>query len=135
MLHFLKREEVDLLELDFSVILSWLLFTPLFYLAFVWYRNAYNIFVKKDYSGVAIKGGQLPKNPKKWAPFVGILDLGAAGAITWAILGVVVFAYPMMRWSSIAGVTIWFKIFGDFIIKNHAHPFVIKKKEKNSEQI
>jgi len=113
---------------DTNTAVTWILFIALFPLAFIWLKNAYTVFIKKDYSNVAIKRGEPPKNPKKWAPFVGLLNLCAGIAIIWAIIGVLFFAYPYQQWTGIAGVTIWFKIFGEYIIKSQAHPFFKNKK-------
>jgi hypothetical protein len=120
---------MDNLIINTNMAVTWILFIALFPLAFIWLRRAYTIFIKKDYSNVALKRGEPPKNPKKWAPFVGILNLGAGIATLWAIIGVLFLAYPYQKWTGIAGVTIWFKIFGDFIIKSQAHPIFGKKKE------
>ncbi|BAI81032.1 conserved hypothetical protein [Deferribacter desulfuricans SSM1] len=116
------------LQIDVFTVMTWILFLGLYPMAYFWLRRAYRIFIKKDYSDVALKRGEPPKNPAKWAPYVGGLNLIAGLAAAWAILGVVVFAYPYEVWTEIAGLTIWFKIIGDFIIKTQAHPIVPKKK-------
>ncbi|TYB34093.1 MAG: hypothetical protein FXF49_03065 [Flexistipes sinusarabici] len=118
-----------MLVLNPFIVISWILFTALFPIAFYWLRNAYKIFVKKDYSKVALKKEQPPKNPAKWAPFVGLLNLAAGIAIVWTIIGALPFwfIYPYEKWTGIAAVTIWFKLFGEYIIKTHAHPFKIVK--------
>ena len=57
---------------DISIAITWLLFLALFPMAFFWLRRAYRIFIKKDYSEVALKRGEAPADPKKWAPATGI---------------------------------------------------------------
>ena len=47
---------------------------------------------------------------------------------------------PYTTWSSVAGVTIWFKVFADYIVSRQAHPFElgrkkIDKKKETEEEI
>jgi hypothetical protein len=127
---------------DISIAISIMLFLALFPMAFVWLRRAWKIFVKHDYSQVALKRGEGPPSPKKWAPATGIINLAAGGTALVTILGVLLtFAgfsnifSPYKTWSSIAGVTLWMKIFADFIVSRQAHPFELgRKKEKKTEK-
>lgn len=118
--------------LDVSVVLTWILFLALFPVSFYWTRRAYRIFVKKDYSEVALKRGESPLNPKKWAPVAGIINLAAALAAVWTIIGVLFLGYPYETWSALAGSTLWSKILADFILRQQAHPFVFGKKKKEA---
>ncbi len=116
---------------DVQVAMTWVLFLALFPMAFIWLRRAYRIFIKKDYSEVALKKGVPPKNPKKWAPFTGAINLLAGIVCVWTIMGVLVLGYPYQVWSAMAGSTIWIKIFADFILKQQAHPMKFgRKKDK-----
>lgn len=114
-----------------SIILTWLLFLALFPMAFFWLRRAWRIFIKKNYSEVAIKRGLPPANPKKWAPAVGLLNLVCGGIAVWVIIGVPFWIFtgkligPFENydsWSAVAGLTIWGKIIADVIIRFQAHP-------------
>ncbi|NIN37050.1 MAG: hypothetical protein GTN46_05130, partial [Gammaproteobacteria bacterium] len=107
---------------------------------------AYRIFIKKNYEEVALKRGEAPKNPEKWAPATGIVNLVAGGVALVTILGVLLtFAgvanplSPYKTWSSVTGVTIWFKVFADFIVSRQAHPYEWGKKkdehQENDEEI
>ena len=123
---------------DISSVITWLLFLALFPMAFIWLRRAYRIFVKKNYEEVALKRGEAPKNPEKWAPATGIVNLVAGGTALVTILGVVLtFAgvqnifSPYKNWSAVAGVTIWFKVFADFIVSRQAHPFELGKNKES----
>jgi len=121
---------------DISSVITWILFLALFPMAFIWLRRAYRIFIKKDYSEVALKRGEAPPDPAKWAPATGIVNLLAGGTALVTIIGVLL--YPATgistvfkdyrNWSAVAGVTIWFKVFADYIVSRQAHPFIIKKK-------
>ncbi len=111
---------------DVSVAMTWVLFLALFPMAFFWLRRAWRIFVKKNYSEVALKRGEAPKNQAKWAPFVGLVNLAAGSMCIWTVICIVGFGYHYDSWSAMAGVTIWSKIFADFIIKMQAHPIKIK---------
>ena len=115
--------------LDVSIVMTWILFLALFPMAFFWLRRAYRIFVKKNYSEVALKRGVSPANPKKWAPIVGLLNLAAGCSCLYVIFCVVMGLYPYATWSAIAGTTIWGKIMADFIIRMQAHPIQFGKKK------
>ena len=104
-----------------SVAMTWLLYLALFPLAFFWLRRAWRILFKRDFSEVALRRGEPPPNPERFAPYTGILNLVAGGiAATVAVL-VPLAALPYETWSAIAGSTIWCKFFGDFGISWHAH--------------
>lgn len=129
--------------IDISIVVSWILFLVLFPMAFFWLRRAYRIFVKKNYEEVALKRGEPPANPEKWAPATGIINLLAGGTALVTIAGVLLtfvgLTNPLSHytvWYSVTGVTIWFKIFADFIISRQAHPFELgrpKNKQKKSK--
>ena len=122
---------------DISTALTWLLFIALFPIAFFWYRRAWRIFVKRDFSEVALKSGLPPKNPEKFAPYSGVLNLIGGVIISYVIFGVVSGTMAYDTWSALAGSTIWMKLIFDFIIRRHAHmePFGRKKKpEADVEQ-
>jgi len=128
---------------DVGVAMKLILFLALFPMSFFWLRNAHRIFIKKDYSDVALKRGESPANPEKWAKSVGILNLAAGGCSVWIILSIFVWGTfgikigPSMEydtWSAIAGSTIWIKIFADFIIKTQAHPFKFGRDAKKEEK-
>ena len=116
----------------------WLLYLALFPMAFFWLRRAWRIFIKKNYSDVALKQGVPPKNPKKFAPIVGLLNLVCGGIAVWIIVGIITWIATGIligpfesydSWSAVAGVTIWGKIIADFIIRSQAHPFAWGKKK------
>ncbi|MCK4503637.1 MAG: hypothetical protein KAU22_11435 [Desulfuromonadales bacterium] len=120
---------------DVSLVMTWILFLALFPMAFIWLRRAWRIFIKKDHSEVALKHGERPPNPHKWAPVVGLLNLGAGSIAVVTIGGVLGGFFPYKTWSAIAGSTIWIKIFADFIISRQAHPFALgKKKDKKKDK-
>lgn len=123
---------------DIGVILTWLLFLALFPMDFFWLRRAWRIFIKKNYAEVALKRGLPPANPKKWAPFVGLLNLICGGIVSWIIIGVPFWIFTGIligpfqsyeTWSAIAGMTIWGKIIADLIIRFQAHPIKFGKKK------
>ncbi|NCO50780.1 MAG: hypothetical protein GW875_01590 [Deltaproteobacteria bacterium] len=113
---------------DISIVMTWILFIALFPMTFFWLRRAYRIFIQKDYSEVALKRGESPPNPKKWAPATGLVNLIAGGVTLAAIFGVVFALLPYRTWSTMAGMTLWGKIFADFIVSRQAHPFTLGKK-------
>jgi hypothetical protein len=113
-----------------SLALTWILFLALFPVSFFWGRRAYRIFIKRDYSEVALKRGESPKNPKKWAPFVGLINIAGSLMAAYTIFGILVFHFSYDKWSAMAGITIWGKIFADWIIRQQAHPMVFGRKKK-----
>lgn len=114
--------------------LKWILFLGLFPMSFLWLRRAYRIFIKKDYSEVALKGGDGPENPEKWAPHTGIVNLAAGGTALFTIIGILWPFLDYETWSKIAGITLWMKIFADYIVSRTAHPFKINKKNTNTAE-
>lgn len=119
---------------DVSLVVTWLLFLALFPMTFFWLRRAWRIFIKKDYSEVALKRGEAPANPKKWAPYTGMTNLLAGAVAASAIIGVLLGLLPYKTWSAMAGITLWMKVFGDFIISRQAHPFTFGKGKKVTKQ-
>lgn len=119
---------------DISIVMTWILFLALFPMAFIWLRRAWRIFIKKNYSEVALKRGESPPDPQKWAPLTGLVNLAAGSIAVVAIIGVLLGLFPYKTWSTMAGMTLWGKIIGDFIISRQAHPFTIAKKKKPTEK-
>ncbi|HEY5672837.1 MAG TPA: hypothetical protein VIR78_03960 [Malonomonas sp.] len=126
---------------DVSVALTWILFLALLPMAFIWLRRANRILRQKNYAEVALKHGVPPAEPKKWAPFVGLVNLIAGGIAVWILIGVPIWIGTGIllgpfknydTWSALAGVTIWGKIIADFIIRMQAHPFKFGK-QKNTD--
>jgi hypothetical protein len=115
---------------DVSVAMTWLLFLALFPISFIWLRRAWRIIVRRNFSEVALRRGEAPANPAKFAPYVAALNLVAGAIIVFVIFGVVSATLPYETWSAIAGSTIWCKLFADFIISRHAHPIVIGRRAK-----
>ena len=124
---------------DVFTAMTWILFLALFPMAFIWFRRAWRIFIKHDYSEVALKRGEPPKDPKKWAPATGIVNLAAGCVALWIVVGVPVWIAtgivigPFQHyedWSALAGSTIWMKIFADYIVSRQAHPFLLGRKSK-----
>jgi hypothetical protein len=114
---------------DFSVALTWILFLALFPAAFVWLRRAWRIAVKRDFSEVALKRGVSPESPERFAPYAAAINLLAGVVVATLIIGVIAAKFDYRTWTSAAGVTIWLKLIGDFILSRHAHPITLGKKK------
>lgn len=106
---------------DVSVALTWLLFLALFPISFYWLKRAWRIAVRRDLSEVALKRGEPPSNPEKYAPWALLINLVAAGVLIFVIIGIVSGSLEYETWSAIAGSTIWLKIILDFALSRHAH--------------
>lgn len=112
---------------DVSVAISWILFLALFPITFYWLRRAWRILVNKDFSEVALKRGQSPTNPQRYAPYEATINL-IAGTITLAtIAGVVSGELAYDTWTAIAGSTLWCKFFICFALSRQAHAPSLKK--------
>lgn len=104
-----------------DLVLTWVLFLALFPMAFVWFRQVWRIAVKRDFSGVALKNGESPPNPAKFAPFDMAANLVAGTVVLSAIIGVVGASLAKDEWTAIAGITIWCKLFFNYALSRHAH--------------
>ncbi len=108
---------------DVSVALTWILFLALFPMAFFWLRRAWRIVVKRDFSDVALKRGESPRDPQRWAPYAMVIN-GLAGVVVSTVIVLVLFTgIPYENWTAIAGSTIWCKFMLDFGLSRHAHGF------------
>ena len=104
------------------IAMTWILFLALFPITFFWLRRAWRIAINKDFSEVAIKHGEPPPNPEKWAPYEAVINL-VGGSITAAtIAGVIAGELEYDTWMAIAGSTIWCKFFLSFALSRQAHP-------------
>jgi hypothetical protein len=117
-----------------SFILNWILYLSLFVAAFFWLRRAWRIFIKHDYSEVALKRGEAPPNPKRYAPACGLINLVAGVIAVYLIITIPLGVYDFSTWIEYAGLTLWFKIILDFIVSRQAHPFKVGKKKKKIEE-
>ncbi|MCP3175590.1 MAG: hypothetical protein AB7F21_01145 [Desulfuromonadales bacterium] len=117
----------------FDFVMRWVLVLALFPMAFFWLRRAWRIFGKRDYSEVALKRGESPPRPEKWATLVGLINLAAGLVVLGTALGALRGVGPLQNpqsWIAVAGSTIWIKIFLDFIISRQAHPMNLGRKKK-----
>lgn len=113
---------------DISVAMTWILFLALFPISFYWLRRAWRIVVKRDFSEVALKRGEPPPDPAKYAPWSAAINLLGAGVLAFVIIAVFMGTLAYETWSAIAGSTIWMKIIFDFILSRQAHLFGKQKK-------
>ncbi|MEF8730607.1 MAG: hypothetical protein V5B40_01360 [Candidatus Accumulibacter meliphilus] len=111
-----------------SVAITWILFLGLFPIAFFWLRRAWQILFKQDFSQVALKRGEPPADPAKYAPYVAAINLVAGAIAVAVILMVVIGGVAYDTWTAIAGSTIWMKFFADYIVSRNAHANWGKKK-------
>jgi len=112
---------------DVGVALTWILFLALFPIAFFWLRRAWRIIVRRDFSEVALKRGQPPLAPHRFAPYTAAINLIAGLIVIFVIIGVISGSLPYDTWTAVAGSTIWMKFMADFILSRHAHPFLLSK--------
>ena len=113
---------------DISVAMTWILFLALFPISFVWLRRAWRIVMYRDFSEVAIKRGEAPPNPEKFAPYEMAINLVAEIGSVSVIVAVIAGFWEYSTWSAIAGSTIWCKFIGSFALSRHAHASWLKGK-------
>ena len=89
--------------------------------------------MKRDFSEVALKRGESPANPARYAPFAAAINLIGGGIIVFVIFGVVTARLDYETWSAIAGSTIWMKFIFDFILSRQAHPIIGKRRGKEDK--
>lgn len=106
---------------DFSVALTWILFLALFPIAYFWLRRAWRIGIRRDFSEVALKRGESPPHPERFAPFDLTANLVAGGVIVTVIVLVLAGRLDYQTWSAVAGSTLWCKLFFGFALSRHAH--------------
>lgn len=115
---------------DFSIAMTWILYLALFPIAFFWLRRAWRIIIRRDFSEVALKRGEPPADPAKFAPFEALLNLLCGLIVAVVIPSVVLVPLEYGTWSAIAGITIWCKFFLDFALSRHAHTPAFGRKAK-----
>jgi small-conductance mechanosensitive channel len=109
------------MKFDVSVALTWILFLALFPMAFFWLRRSWRILVRRDFSEVALKSGESPPNPEKYAPYALAINLIAGVVVAVVIVGVVLGQLDYATWSATAGSTLWCKLLLDFALSRQAH--------------
>lgn len=112
-----------------SVALNWILFLALFPIVFFWFRRAWRILFRRDFSEVALKGGVPPPDPARYAPHTLVINLIGGVVIAFVIIGIVTGSMDFDTWTATAGVTIWMKFFLDFALGRHAHPIVARRRK------
>jgi hypothetical protein len=97
------------------------LFIGLFPFSYTWLRNAWKIYVLKDYSKVALKAGKSPDLPRKYAFISGLVSLAGGTVFAIVILLILLTGLKYDTWSAIVGVTLWMKLLADLAISRYAH--------------
>ncbi len=106
---------------DVSVAITWILFLAMFPISFFWLRTAYRILIKRDFSEVALKKGEPPEDPARWAPYEMAIHLIGGTIMVLLIITILMGAASYDTWSAVAGSTLWIKFFASFALSRHAH--------------
>jgi ABC-type phosphate transport system permease subunit len=109
------------MSFDVSTALNLILFLALIPMSYIWLRRAWRILFRRDFSDVALKGGEPPPNAERFAPYTGVLNLVCGGITATVVVLVLAVQLPFDTWTAIAGSTIWCKFMADFAISRHAH--------------
>jgi len=97
------------------------MFLGLFPFSVFWLRSAWRIFALKDYSKVALKAGESPDKPHKYAIISGLINLAGGTIFAIVILLILIAGLDYETWTAIVGVTLWLKLLVDFAISRYAH--------------
>ncbi|MBX3634303.1 MAG: hypothetical protein KF683_02765 [Rubrivivax sp.] len=109
-----------------SIALNWILYLALFPMAFFWLRRAWRILVRRDFSEVALKHGEPPADPARWATYQMLID-GIAGIVAATVVVLVpLVGLPFETWTAIAGSTVICKLFLGFALSRQAHGLAAK---------
>lgn len=107
----------------FIIVINYAMFIGLLPISFFWLRKAWKVGIKNDMSYVALKRGEPPKNPKKYAKFTVAINFIAglilAGVFVFILITGLYRYYS--TWTAIVGTTIWMKIIAGFIVSRQAH--------------
>ncbi|MGQ9724640.1 MAG: hypothetical protein ACUVVU_04690 [Tepidimonas sp.] len=98
-----------------------LFFLVLFPVAFFWLRRAWRIGVQRDFSEVALKNGEPPRDAQRWAPYELAINLVGGGMLVGVIGAVLMGWVAYEDWVAMAGTTLWMKILLSFALARHAH--------------
>lgn len=107
--------------MNIHIFFTWVMFLGLFPFSFFWLKSAWKIFIKKDFSHVALKGGKPPLNQKKYAWLSGMISLFAGFIFAAVVVMIIFIGLDYEIWSAIVGITLWMKLFVDFAISRFAH--------------
>jgi len=116
------------MQFDVGVALTWILFLALFPISFFWLRRAWRIQVRRDLSEVALKRGEPPADPARWARWEMAINAIGGAMLVYVIGAVLLAGLPYETWTAIAGSTIWCKFFASVAISRQAHAGWARKK-------
>ena len=106
---------------DVGVAVTWILYLALVPMAFFWLRRAWRIAFRRDFSEVALRRGESPPDPGRWAPYECIINAVAGVIAIFVIFAVALGALHYDTWTALAGTTIWCKFFASFALGRQAH--------------
>ena len=123
---------MNLDTLQVVLVFNWILYIGLIPLSIFWIRRGLKIWLKKDYSLVALWKGKASQTPEKYAFFSIVSNLMAGLIFLTVFFLVLIFGLEYGIWTAIVGVTFWMKIILDLNVSMYAHKvgFFSFKKEK-----
>ncbi len=104
-----------------NLILTWVMFIGMIPLSIFWIRRGIRVALKKDHDKIVLKKGKSPVNLRKYILPVILVNLTAGLIIATVVVFIVAAGIDYNTWTAVAGMTIWGKLFADFIISRHAH--------------
>lgn len=109
------------MHLPASVVLAWLLLLLGLALAALCFRRAWTILVKRNFAEVAVRRGEAPADPERWAPYAAVIHLVAGAVVSAAVLAALLGWAPFETWSSAIGLTLWTYLFALHMLARRAH--------------
>jgi len=129
----MELSNMNLDNLQVVLVFNWILFTGLIPLSIFWLRRGLKIWLKKDYSFVALWKGRSPKNAEKYALYAAISNLSAGAIFLAVFLLVFLIGLDYEIWTAIVGIAFWMKIVTDFNVSMFAHKVGVFKSRKRKE--
>ncbi len=119
---------LDTLQVVF--VFNWILFIGLIPLSIFWLRRGFKIWLKKDYSLVALWKGRSPEKAKKYAIYSAMSNLSAGIIFLSVFFLVLIIGLDYETWTAIVGVTFWMKLLFDFNLSMYAHKVGVFSKNR-----
>ncbi|WP_119153855.1 hypothetical protein [Caldimonas tepidiphila] len=109
------------MQLPASVVFAWLLLLLALALAALCFRRAWTILVRRNFAEVAVRQGQAPADPARWAPYAAVIHLVAGAVVLASVLAALLGLAPFSTWSSTVGLTLWIYLFALHLLARRAH--------------
>ncbi|PPE69109.1 hypothetical protein IS481_02470 [Caldimonas thermodepolymerans] len=109
------------MQLHPTVLLAWLLLLLGIALAALCLKRAWTIIVRRNFAEVAVRRGQPPRDPERWAPYAAGIHLVCGALMTGAVLAALLGLAPYATWTGTIGLTLWGYLLALHLLARAAH--------------